>query len=81
MVDAAFGVEPGFLGDEQNAAAMRAIRPSEAFGRTNPCCRKNLRGLLARGLSDHHRRLSSTLLTAPYARIVKALCGATATAT
>ena len=32
MIDPAFDVEPGFLGNKENAAAMRAVRPPKIFG-------------------------------------------------
>src|ERR1700675_2413448 len=50
MVDAATKVEPGLLGDQQDAAAVRAFRPAQIFGRKNPSRR-------TRGLYDHRRSL------------------------
>src|SRR5271168_424375 len=36
MVDAAAGVETGFLGDKQHAVATRAFRPAKILGRKDP---------------------------------------------
>lgn len=41
MVATASEVAPGFLGDEQDAAAARAFRPAQIFGRKNLFGRKN----------------------------------------
>jgi hypothetical protein len=70
MVDTAFDVEPGFLGYQQNTAAAGAVRPAEIIGRCS----------VAGGL-DHHRRFSSTLPPhTPMIAILRAICGAAATA-
>jgi hypothetical protein len=66
MIDAAVKVEPGFLRDQQNAAAVRTFRPAQVFGRKNPC------GLtLARGLYDHRRSLLDARSPHPIARYVE----------
>jgi hypothetical protein len=36
MIDAAAKVEPGILGDQQDAAAVGAFRPAQIFGRKDP---------------------------------------------
>jgi hypothetical protein len=36
MIDAAAKAEPGLLGDQQDAATVRTIRPAQIFGRKNP---------------------------------------------
>jgi hypothetical protein len=60
MIDVAFGVEPGFLGDEQNSVAAWASRPVKIFERNNACRWNFCRWDFERGLEEH-RRSSSTL--------------------
>ncbi len=55
VIDTTLDVEPGFLGDQQDAAAARAFRPAQIFTRKGPGQRQRL----ARAL-DEHRRSSST---------------------
>jgi hypothetical protein len=64
MVDTAEKVEPGLLGDQQDATAVRAFRPAQIFGRKNPCRR-------TRGLYDHRRSLLDARSPHPIARYVE----------
>jgi hypothetical protein len=64
MVDAAAKVEPGLLGDQQDAAAVRAFRPAQIFGRKNQSRR-------TRGLYDHRRSLLDARSPHPIARYVE----------
>ena len=66
MVDTAAKVEPGLLGDQQDAAAVGAFRPAQVFGRQNPCGRTP-----ARGLYDHRRSLLDARSPLPIARYVE----------
>jgi hypothetical protein len=58
MADPAADAEPGFFGNEQNAAALRAVRPAHFCVRQSPRNSTFVRGL------DRHRRCSSTPFTA-----------------
>jgi hypothetical protein len=49
MFDPSLGIELGFLGNEQDAAAAWAIRPGKIFSRWS----------VTRGLDDHARSSSS----------------------
>ena len=63
LVDDTAGVEAGFLGHQQNAAATGTLRPAQALGRKSSRRKPGRR--LARGLDDHDDLLRRTL-TAPY---------------
>jgi hypothetical protein len=73
MNNPALDVETRLLGNQQHAATMRALRPSQMPGRRSSWRRRLMCGL-------DHGRSSSLRLTVPDAAMLRPVYGTTATA-